>query len=152
MKYQYIKEVEMKIQLINSLLNDINENPLFENDTLIVDDSKNFEHYVQFTSSKENSIKVAIVCSKDAIQINLDRTVETFELNNEILFTKEYESRNEILKILTCSVEVVYCGKNYTDFLFFEKNVILKNIKIISGLYLKINCTKKFYEPLFKKT
>lgn len=151
MKIQYTEEVEKKIHFINSLLSDINQVPLFENDTLIVDDSRNFEHYVRFKSSKENSIKIEMVCSKDAIQINLDRTVETLELNNEILSNKEYESRNEILKILTCSVEVVSCGNNYTEFLFFEKNVIMKKIKIISGLYLKINCTKKLYEPLFKK-
>ncbi|MCG3167164.1 MAG: hypothetical protein POELPBGB_02948 [Bacteroidia bacterium] len=146
----YEKTVKNKIDIINSVFESINVPELLSNQDFIVDNNFHFEHCVKFILRKPNAINLELVLISDALQINIDRTMETFEWSNSQISKDIIDVKNLIKILFTSRIKVEYCGSNYTKLYFIDKyDNYLKTLKYIKGLYFKIGCEIKEYEPIY---
>jgi hypothetical protein len=145
---EYSEKIIYQVDYINSLLSAYNEVPIFKNKNFIIDEMSWIE-YLKITFKKANHISFDIICSSSEFLINIDRTNEALDLSfND--FNKFKPIINDFLNFLfTCRVKVEYCGSNYTKIYFFDNNEkCVKTLKYVTGLYLKIGCKIKEYQPI----
>lgn len=147
---EYEKEILYKLDLVNSVLEEINVPHLQTNQDFFVDESFHQKHYIRFKFQKQNSITLELVFSSESLQINMDRTNESFEWS-EYQIKENPKSVKDIFRmILTSSIKIKYCGANYTEIFFYDKKGnMVKTLKYIRGLYLKLGCTTKEYKPIY---
>ncbi|MBX2923855.1 MAG: hypothetical protein KF746_16750 [Chitinophagaceae bacterium] len=148
---KYSDKIIHMVDYINSLLKKYNETPIFNNKNFIVD-GMGWEEYLKITFKKTDSISFEIIFSSNDFQINIDRAHEAVDLsysdfNDNKLIIKDFF---EIL--FTCGVKVKYCGSNYTKIYFFDSSEnCVKTLKYVTGLYLKVSCQTKKYQPIYAK-
>ena len=150
MKYE--TKVSYKLDLINSVLDSVNASHLLVNRDFAIDNNFHHEHYVKFLLKKPHSIYLELIFVDNALQINLDRTNESFEWSEEQI----QENRQDILhfiKILfTSTIKVEYCRSNYTKIYFYDnKGNCVKTLKYVTGLYLRFGCKTKEYKPIYPR-
>ncbi|MBK7883795.1 MAG: hypothetical protein IPJ81_08335 [Chitinophagaceae bacterium] len=150
MKYE--NEVYDKIDLVNSVLENLNVASLETNRDFIIDKSYYQEHYVKFLLQKPNCIELQLIFINNAIQINIDRTNETFEWSDKQIQKNINEVKGFIKMLFTSTIKVEYCGFNYTKIYFYDvSGNCVKNLKYVTGLYLKFGCKIKEYKPIYSK-
>jgi hypothetical protein len=149
MKYE--NEVTYKIELVNSILNELNALPLEINKDFIIDETFHQKHYVKFKIQIPGSIALQLIFVSDALQINIDRTNESFEWSNKQIEDNENAVKDFIKMIFTCSIMVKYCGLNYTKIYFYNADRhCIYTFKFITGFYLNIHCKTKEYVPIYQ--
>jgi hypothetical protein len=152
MNIKYENEVYSKIELINSVLKDIGIPSLKTNKDFTIDEHFHQEHYVKFSLQKTNCINLELIFINNALQINIDRTNESFEWSNKQIKENVEEIKSFVKVLFTSRIKVKYCGSNYTKISFFDGNGCnVKTLKYVSGLYLKISCQSKEYSPIYIK-
>lgn len=144
-------QIQNKIELLNEILAELNESILFENlDFSIGELSAEFYLELKLHNSYKNTIPMEIRISQDGFQIGLDRVSEVYEWSNDFIEKSNNVVKTLIRQLFTSSIEVEYCGTNYTCFNIFDKNgELLFSTPVISGFYLKYKCQKKTYSPIY---
>ncbi len=150
MKYE--NEIIQKLDLVNSTLESLNVKPLFKNEDFFIDNHFHQEHYVKFYLNRPNCIKLEIVFIHNVLQINIDRTNESFEWSEIQIKENPNGVKKNLKMIFTATIKVEYCGSNYTKIYFIDSNGnCVKTFKYVTGLYIKIGCITKEYKPIYTK-
>ncbi|MCB0740983.1 MAG: hypothetical protein R2796_07660 [Chitinophagaceae bacterium] len=150
MKYE--NEVYSKIELVNSVLESLNVSSLESNKDFIIDESFHQEHYVKFLLQKPSCIELQLIFISNALQINIDRTNESFEWSDKQIQENINDVKGFIKMLFTSTIKVEYCGSNYTKLYFYDvSGNCVKTLKYVTGLYLKFNCKTKEYKPIYTK-
>jgi hypothetical protein len=150
MKYE--NGIYNKINLVNSVLDNLNVASLETNKDFITDESFHQEHYVKFLLQKPNCIELQLIFINNALQINIDRTNESFEWSDEQIQGNINDVKGFIKMLFTSVIKVEYCGSNYTKINFYDGNGdCVKTLKFVTGLYLKAGCKTKEYKPIYSK-
>ncbi len=148
---EYSNKILHQVDYINSLLKGYNEESIFDNKNFIVDEMS-WSEYLKITYKKVSSISFDIICSSSEFQINIDRTNEALDLSSS-----DFSENKQIIKdflnfLFTCRAKVEYCGSNYTKIFFYNDNGdCVKTLKYVTGLYLKVGCKTKEYQPIYTK-
>ncbi len=109
-----------------------------------------FNNYVQFNLCKPRVVQFSIIVQESGISINIDRYSEVLDWGDNSLKENSQEVSEWIETVLTSTIRIEYCGKNYTKFYFLDKSgKVIKTVKHIRGLYLKINCSSTEYQPIY---
>lgn len=88
----------------------------------------------------------------NALQINIDRTNESFEWSDKQIKENIEEIKDFIKTLFTSRIKVEYCGANYTKIYFYsDSGECIKTFKYVTGLYLKIGCQTKEYQSIYTK-
>jgi hypothetical protein len=152
MMMNYESEVYNKIYLVNSVLESLNVAPLETSIDFIIDESFHQEHYVKFLLQKPNCINLELIFINNTLQINIDRTNESFEWSNKLIQENIKEVKGFINMLFTSTIKVEYCGSKYTKIYFYDDSGnCVKTLKYVTGLYLKVGCKTKEYQPVYKK-
>jgi hypothetical protein len=147
---KYENEVYSIIELVNSVLQDLDINALEANKDFTIDELFHQEHYVKFLLKKPNSINLELIFINNALQINIDRTNESFEWSDKEIRENIEEIKCFLKMLFTSRIKVEYCGSNYTKISFYDVNGnCVKTLKYITGLYLKFRCKVKEYKPIY---
>lgn len=148
---KFNKQIELKIELLNEILIELNEPVLFDNPDFSVGElSTEFYLELKLLNSNQNTIPMEIRVSLFDLQIGLDRVKEVYEWSNETI----NEERGKIISFIKClftsCILVEYCGSNYTAFsIFNSKGNIAFKTPIIQGFYLKLNCKKRLFSSIY---
>lgn len=150
MKYE--NEVQSKLELVNSVLKSLDVAPLEANKDFAIDELFHQEHYVKFLLKKSNSINLELIFINNALQLNIDRTNESFEWSDKQIKENIEEIKCFIKVLFTSSIKVEHCGSNYTKIYFYSnRGYCVKTLKYVTGLYLKIGCQTREYQPIYTK-
>jgi len=149
---EYEKEVSYKIDLVNSALNNVKSLHLSENNDFLIDLSFNYKHYIKYSLKKLDCINIDLILTSDALQIDVDRVNEAFVWSDKQVIEDKNVIENFIKMLFTSTIKVKYCGPHYTKLYFFDdQRHCVKTLKYITGLYLKIGCKTKEYQPIYTK-
>src|ERR1044072_610228 len=132
MKFE--KAVLEKIDLIDSILEEMKIAGLLKNPDFLIDKNRSWEHYVQFKLKKLNAPELSIITSYTEMSINIDRTNELFHWSNKQII-KYHEEIKECIKIIfTKNISIDYCGSNYTKINFMDsEGQIERSLKYVTG-------------------
>ena len=146
---EYSHQILCQIDFINSLLKEYDEQSIFDNNNIIVDEMS-WSEYLKIKYNKVGVISFEIICSSSEFQINIDRTNEALDLS-----ANDFRENRKVIKdylnvLFTCRAKIVYCGSNYTKISFYDESEhCVKTLKYVTGLYLKIGCNTKEYPPIY---
>lgn len=146
---KYVIDVSNKIELVNSVLKELNVASLETNKDFRIDDSFYQGHYVKFLLRKADCIHLELIFIDNAFQINLDRTNESFEWSNNQIQKNSEEIKGILKMLFTSRIVIEYCGSNFTKVYFFNDRTCIKTLKYVTGLYLKIGCKTREYPPIY---
>lgn len=148
---KYCEQVNEMMWLVNSVLRRLNIPELTFNNDFGIDQSLHLETYVKFILKKANVIGLAFTFMPESIQVDLGTAVEVFSWSNvQIQEGKKDIIDNIIVLILTSTIKVELCGSNYRKYTFVNADgKVIKSLKYISGLYSKINCSERIYNPIY---
>lgn len=149
---RYEKEIINKLDLINSVLKNLDVASLEANEDFTIDEQFHQEHYIKFLLQKPYCVNLELILINNALQINLDRANESFEWSNLQINENIEEIKSFIKMLFTSIIKVEYCGSHYTKiYLYNESGNCIKTLKYVTGLYLKVGCKIKEYPPIYVK-
>jgi hypothetical protein len=149
---KYENEVYSKIELVNSVLKSLDIASLEANKDFTIDEQFHQEHYVKFLLQRSNCINLELIFINNALQINIDRTNESFEWSNNQIQENTEEVKDIIKMLFTSRIKVEYCGYNYTKLYFYNvSGNCVKSLKFVTGLYLKVGCKTMEHSPIYTK-
>lgn len=150
MKYE--RGIYNKMELVNSVLERLDVGSIEANEDFAIDELFHQEHYVKFLLQKPNCINMEFIFINNALQINIDRTNEAFEWSDKQIKENIEEIKDFIKMLFTSRIKVKYCGSNYTQIYFYnDSEQCVKILKYVTGLYLKVGCKTKEYQPIYTK-
>ena len=144
-------QIEHKIELFNEILTDLGKPTILENSNFSSSELSN-ELYLELRllCLDKNTIPMEIRISTVDLQIGLDRVPEVYEWSNNSIDRERGKIVNFIKRLLTSPISVEYCGSNYTAFSILDSNGnIVFRTPVIQGFYLRFNCYKKLFSPIY---
>lgn len=147
MNIYYIKEIRERIELINSVLGDINISHLFDNSDFSIDDmSSETWLKINLRHNKPNKIPLWIIISRDSIEVRLDRISEAIILSDE-----SFTNARLLLKtVFTSYILVEYYGLSRTRIrLYNQEGKYVQVFNYHQGIPFWGKRESKLYFPIY---
>ncbi|NDV60154.1 hypothetical protein [Bacteroides sp. 519] len=151
MEINYSKEINKKIDLINSIFDELSVPHLLENpDFSVYYMSSETWLSVSLEHKKDNRIPLWITITKNTIEIRLDRISEAITLSDNFLKTSPANARLKLINVFTSYILVEYYGSFRTQMRLFNPEGECTNIfNYYQGISFWGKRKSKLYSPIY---
>lgn len=145
-----------RIDLINSILVELNVSGLFKNPDFLVDEESMSQHRVTFAVYLENkkSVPLVIMLGENGIRLDICGLPETFEWSKKDIEDSKEEIIDFFKRLFTSYILIESCGSVYSKsrmYMFKENGEFIEKY-ILRGFihsYSGWNCDKKLFFPIY---
>lgn len=156
MAIEFSENTNHKIRLLNSILNDLGVQELFENPEFAIDmDSAGYHRLViNIPSGTRRTTPLTLYLEGDGIRLDVCEVNEAFEWTNEDVFTSREQIVDFFTKVFTSYILVESCGSanSKSRIYLFDKSGSLVGKYAVRGFVQKFSgwdCEKFLFLPIF---